>query len=332
MKFSKSINVMTDEEDSAAEKSGSEDETPDVHQVNMIRTAGRNYICTVVSPCGENMQLLVDGGALIKHETRCNEEVYDAIFDTVAFISTIYACAAAEYGWRPQKCNLKLYHALGEKMTSLSSVELEVSITLGGITREIKHHFVVVRNLYTRIIIGVELIRKIGMVIRATEKQPLAFSKQPRKKGVRAKEIVLPPKSLTIVEGSVEADAKLVVVTPFGFDNAIPAAHALCRIKDRTVRLPVINTDPKPVRLEDGVQVAAVQSLPAKSFSGGDVNAVLPIGTSDTKSEVVHIGDNLTADQVVKLEEVLVKNVDAFSVNGQIGLVRLYQHRIELCR
>ena len=251
VKFSKSVNIMTSEDDSASSDSEHDTANTEQGEIGVIRSAGSRYIVTIVTP--RVQQLLVSGGEVIKHDITCNGQIFSAVVDTGAFISTVDADVAMSNKWEMHDCNLKLYHAVGEEMRILGQVELEVSITLGQITRTMTHVFIVVKNLCTQLILGIEFIRRARIVIRAAQEQPLAFSKQERVKGVRAKGTVLPPKSLSIVKGSVQTGAEFALIMPFGVDDSIHVGHTVSKVRNHTVFLPVLNMDSTPVKLEKGV-------------------------------------------------------------------------------
>lgn len=319
VKFSKSVHAVTDGSSSQDESSEDESAEDDLIEakprlVGAIRDAGRNYICTVVEPSEKATQNLVRGGTLIKHQVNCANFVCDALIDTGAYVSTIDADIAAQQNWKPKASGIKLFHAVGEEMQCLGRMNLQISITVNGTTRSVMHCFMVVKNLCARIILGIGFIRDVNLVIKAADKRPLSFGKQFKRKGVRAKEVILPPRSVNLIVASVDTSAQVVMTTPFGFDNSIHVANTLCTVNNGTIVVPIANMDLHPVKLREGIQIAGIQPLSLVDVEPTEtVNATLVIDDSGEEAETVEYGENLTPNEVASLQQVLLENKNAFS-------------------
>jgi transposase InsO family protein/transposase-like protein len=302
--------------------------------INTIRPGGRNFISTIVAPSIESPLLLVSGKTgLIKQRVSCNGVIFDALVDTGAFTCTVDASVAAKHGWKLCASKLRLFHAIGEEMKCLGNTEVDLALTLGKTTRSTRQVLTVVENLCAELILGVDLIRRLSVIINASHRTPLTFGKQTGKsmKGIRAKQTTLPPRSCNLISAKIQTTAKLVMVMPFGFDNAIHASYSLCRVRNDEVLVQVVNTDCQAIELAENIQIASFaivsQTVPS---STSNLNLVVPIDESGEKPETVVVGDNLNPEQVSQLREVLVDNIDAFSLRGQIGLSQIFEHSIEL--
>lgn len=335
VKFDKSVNVVDNDDESPDDDSCQDSESQTVgivKRINSIRQAGKGFINTTTA---EHAVLSVNGHALIRQSITCAGLEFEAIVDTGAFISTIDANIIAKQKWQTEKTQWKLYHAAGEQMHCWGSITLPVQLKLGDEIREVEHTFIVVDNLCTKILLGIEFIRAMRIVIRAYEKQPLSFDsrKITKVKGVRAMETVLAPRSVSLVKGSVQTDAPLILVTPFGFDNSLATRHALCSVVDHTVVVPVANIGSQPIRLVQGTQIAGIHvvqgSKSDRAFSElvGTINPTVP----DNCGEAFHLyGEDLSPDELSALQSLLAEKAQAFSTNGELGLSNLYEHSIEL--
>lgn len=308
--------------------SGDSSTEPTGDVVNAIRIAGRNF-CNTIMP-NEDMNVLMSMGSLLRHEITCGGRLFNALIDTGAYISAIDSQVAKNNDWQPKKTALKLYHALGEEMTVHGNIELVVSLKIGNTTRRINHEFAVIQNLCTQVIVGINFIRALNIIIQPANKIPLSFGKQIKPKGVRAEEVLLPPRSINLINGTVATESQFVMVLPFGFDQNLYVGNAVCEVKHNTVKIPIVNLDVVAVQLTEGIQIASIHPLPDEKGGGlatdALVNAVLPIA----ETEAVTVGDDLTTEQIGDLKNVLTRNINAFSLGGEIGLAKIFEHSIEL--
>jgi len=234
------INIATDgnqSSDSEDTVNQSEDEGKPERTKHHTRHGGRDFVGSTLPP--EVIIASVNNCGLIQQLVTCNGIQFKAIVDTGAFVSTMDAKVAAENGWEPQPSKLRLFHAVGEEMKCLGSIELKVTLQLAQKTSTNVHRFMVVENLCTNLILGIDIIRAMNIVLRPADKHQLQFSKAPHSKGVRAEETILPPRSVSLVRGRVQTEASVILVTPFGFDNSVHVGHTVCNVKCQQVTVPV---------------------------------------------------------------------------------------------
>jgi 3-methyladenine DNA glycosylase AlkC/predicted aspartyl protease len=281
--------------------------------------AGLNYITG----------LLVGGGSLIELPVKLNEETVNAIVDTGAFCSVISADVVRRTGWPVKRECPKLSHAAGQNLDCLGTVTVTITVTLGGKSASKDADLVVVDKLCTPFILGVELIRRLNLVIRAGDRVPVVFARGIRKRGARAKDrVTLPARSIHIIQAAVELQAEEVAVSRFGFDNRLQVANCVCTVKDNTVWVPIMNMDSVPICVQPGQQVASLQTLQGGvGKQGKSINQIIAL---DETSETIPVGDNLTKEQLQDLARLFKRHLDAFSLRGELGRTDIVQHEIEL--
>lgn len=292
--------------------------------VSRVRAAGASTISTVMignlGPCQ----------SLITHAVKLNGYEFQALIDTGAYVSVVNHQIVVEHGWLVKKSKMQLIHAAGDQLDCLGEAELEIEIGIGAKSMTTSYKFLVVKNLCTPVLMGLELMRNLKLSIDLQRKVPLAFQKGVFKKGLRLVETIeVPARHAMLVKVEVNTSANIVATLPFHFDNSIMVANSVDKVKNAQVTALLINMDTWAVRIKKGQIIASFQALNEKGqqLDVWGINNVLPLGDG---SNYVKVGDSLNTTELEQLQTVMLENMEAFATDGRIGFTDLIEHKIIL--
>lgn len=326
-KADKTVNLVTGTELSSSDAPREESQMDKPQPVVTVRQAGSSasqirHVCTITT-------LVVGGGSLLTCKVNINDIEVEAIVDTGAFISVVDHRVAQANGWVVRESKQQLMHAAGERMPCVGETLAKVEVCIGRRSKFATHSLVVVQNLCAQMLLGIELIKSLGIIIDLSADRPISFRKDAIVRGLVAKtEVKIPPRSAVIASVATDHEHGDVVTVPFGFDTSLLVANAVTRVENFEAKILLVNIDRAEIIVNQHQRLASYEPLNhSDQPSDRHINAVLQLG--DT-SECVTVGENLDSSQLQDLNKLFRKFIAAFSVKGELGEATLVKHQIDL--
>ena len=184
------------------------------------------------------------------------------LYDTGAQISCLstrtFRQIPIEY--RPRKLNIHLNAsgANGGRLKILGCYMLDVTI-LG---KRIQHPFFVCDLKKNQAILGVDIIRRLGLCFDAVSNVPYFSNPPPVAKAARlAKEVYLPPRSGTLCPiNTLDDDQQILSISVAGAPQVFPS-ESLIQPTNKKASVYLVNTSEVPQRIPRGTQVGNLESV-----------------------------------------------------------------------
>lgn len=119
------------------------------------------------------------------------------------------------------------------------------------------------------------------------------------------------------------------MLSQFFYNSGLLIGHSISNVQNGNINLMVLNASLKQLVIPKGTQLASCETLLEErdQHISEAIQAILKLKGKD---EFVHISDQLTDNQIKELGQLLESRIDAFSINGQLGLFKGKRCQIEL--
>lgn len=266
----------------------------------------------------------------VQHYFECNGEPILGMIDSGAANTLFNEEIANRYKWEIGKDHNVIVGVGSNILDVRGTVLVTISVTIGNTTKEITRRFTVIKNLGLPLLIGRDLRQKFNLDDRPDG--TLAFRDSAKKpKGVRVNdEYVIPARSEYVIEGYTYCDGAIMFI-PFKLNDNLIMANGIDNSKDGKVRILMANIGNKPIKLIPNMQIGSIEKIvedPYKVINNSEqVNLVTEV---ENINENIYVGDELSEEQINELKDIIKTNAAAFSLNSEIGLTNLAEHKIEL--
>lgn len=143
------------------------------------------------------------------------------------------------------------------------------------------------------------------------------------------RETIIPARSISIVDARVGMIGN-VVVNPHNFSPTLIGANSVATSNNNTIPFVLANLDVHPVKVAENTILGSLESL-SDAERVEDVSVKLStIMKLNNSTEAVNVGGNLTNEQLADLSTLIHCNIQAFSINGELGSTNILTHKIEL--
>lgn len=263
----------------------------------------------------------------------CNDVTCSAVLDSGAQRSVVSEELVKQHGWKVDKqMTVRLSGPNNSPLEVVGSVVIDTRLTINNITKRKKCRWVVARGLATPMLMGADIIIDFHIITDLRKKRIAFFAKQ----GFRTiSDTVVPAKTQQIIPVTVDADG-LVMTVNLNRGDHLEIANSVGIAENNQTKILLLNGTDKPIKLSKETKMADVEVLeaeeedtPRKNVKGVLINAVLPLPNSE---QIVKVGDDLNAQQLEELRQVLFKYSQAFSLRGELGCAKGVQHKIEIVK
>ncbi|GLJ59014.1 hypothetical protein SUGI_1488500 [Cryptomeria japonica] len=279
------------------------------------------------------LNLVVGGGKLLRQDILCNEVKISAVVDTGAYVTVIDSAIAEHFKWKLANSSKALVGADGASLKTRGSVNLKIELRIGSIVKTKQHQIAVVENLTAPMLLGLELMNEFKIHIDIPN-QKLTFAKEDIASGIRTiKDELVPSRCQMVMEARANV-VGTVVTAPFTLDNGLLVANSIDQVENNIAKVVVLNPSNKDIFINASTQLASLELLEEdvtqkkhKKNETVKMNQVIEI---KRMKEKVKVGNNLTLEQIEQLTSLLNDHVEAFSINGEIGVTNVHKHCIEI--
>lgn len=275
--------------------------------------------------------LAASEGKFICQKLKVNDTLVSALIDTGAYYSAVSRKISSENDWKVERPAPKLISAGGQPLECDGTTRLDVEITIGKRTKKIVHYAIVVHNLSTTMLVGLQLLGKLKININC-ELKCLFFEQPQRKGGVTLMEdIKIPARTMQTIKANANTTGTIIIKP--GEHSPALVANSIDTVEDNCVSLILANTSNKKLSLNKGQKIASYEHLRVptnatkRNLTEENIALLLEVGSSN---ETVIVGDELNEEQINNLRELLLKHRNAFSTNGKLGSTSIVKHKIEL--
>lgn len=255
-KSERSVNVVKESEDSSHANTKEESQQERPQPIVTIRQAGKTAVPIQHACCVAPM--LVGGGNLLICKVRVNEKEVEAIVDTGAFVSVIDGNIAEANSWSMEHSKTKLVHAGGEEMHCMGETQAKIEVCVGKRSKFATHNLVVVKNLCAQMLLGIELIRSLGIRIDVSAERPIIFKRTEIIQGLVSKgNVAVPPRSAMIATVRTDLEHGEIITVPFGFDSSLLVANAVTKVVNFEAKILLLNIDRVTISIDEGQRIAS---------------------------------------------------------------------------
>lgn len=287
---------------------------------------GIKHVCSEVVTVRSQVNHIRCHSKLIGQTITCNGQVLDGLVDTGAWSTIIKQDIAKQYGWKIEPTSERLSGPDGEGLTCIGASTVKLELTLGSYTKKVTYKATVVKNLAEDLILGLELLATLDVNI-STKGRKLSFSQESLRTGVRlAEAITLPPRSINVVPTTVNTIGSVLLI-PIQLEAPVLIANSISEVTANEAQAMILNPTNQEIGLKEGLQIALYEEQRERNETTSHINMLQSLGSTN---DVTNIGDNLDPKQVKELNQLLSRNLDAFSIGGKIGKTDLVEHKIEL--
>lgn len=311
------------------------DEEPKETKVLVTRTCSTARNLSNLEPTGSSVIVQVNrkpkkvnsvpkAECMLERSVSCNEVKLEALIDTGAHSTILNEDVLITNDWKLEQRNQPLVGADGKYLHTCGTTVINFEITIGHITKSKLERVIVVKNLTSQLILGLELMRELKIVI-FTNSMKLSFEKESIFPGARTcKYEVIPSRSQVVVPAI--ANVKGTVMTEsFNFDPRLMVARVIANASDNTLPVLLLNQSNDEILQPAGTQIASIEQI-----STPKTPVISKVSSIEEIDGPIKVGNQLNDEQVRKLETLIRKHANAFSVNGSLGLSTTHKNEIEL--
>ena len=214
----------------------------------------------------EYINLLVGGGKLLRQKVLCNEVEVNAVVDTGAYVSVMDEDIVKRFKWKIDGVGTPLAGADGNSLVSKGSTLVQVILQIGKVKKSKEHRVVVVKDLATPMLLGLELLREFKICIDIANMK-LVFVSNDEKAGIgTCCEEITPPQSKTIIEDRVNT-VGLVLPAPSQTENGLAMANSIAEMEDNSTPIVILDSTVTGDKLGKFTQLSGAEQANEESSS-----------------------------------------------------------------
>lgn len=253
----------------------------------------------------------------------CNGIPIKAIVDSGAWMTVIDEKLARNNNWSIAKTTKQAIGAGSQPLIIVGEAKLEISLIINGIKKIKFHTCLIVRDLATPMLLGADLLVSFDIVVDLPN-HCLDYAKHfgPGLRMVNRRTI--PARTQMMVQTYAPVIGEILTIN-YNFCEELMVANSVCEVKANIAPVVVMNLSKNNIALEKGLRIASYERI---NFPKAvPIMAMLKIPDSE---EFLRIGDQLSEEQIKDIKHILNANVQAFSINGELGCSHIVKHKIEI--
>lgn len=185
----------------------------------------------------DRVNLVIGGGKLLQLAVMCNSKKINAICDTGANVSVINEETVIENKWQIIKLEKDLIGVNRLQLHTIGITLMNIEVKIGDTMKCIQHLCTVVKNLTTKMIIGLDLMQALKICVDIVDMN-LSFKEESR----------------AIFKTKVQT-TNLTITKPFELDQELIVANYLSDTVKNTTQTAVIKTGDKPNKIASDTHV-----------------------------------------------------------------------------